>query len=330
MLLRELRLLGFERSYQTLTRELRRLGCARPARFASAAATSSRSSFSMSRARSCSSTGSSCAETPWGEPAYVLVGALSHSGRIRAVIGEGMDFARLVGALDGVLRRLGGTTRCWRTDRMATIVEPGSGRLRAEAAELAKHYGVTVSVCPRYRPQRKGVVEAAIRYLRPLLVAHRRRRRCRRRRRRSLDRWCSRSPTGAAAALTVAEKRRRSRCCRYRRRRTGRAVRRAGRRRERPGRVRGQPLQRPAGPGRPDGDGPRPGRRAGRCSSSPPPVSWSRPIAELPAGAGQLVRLPVHQAALERAVLAAFTTQPRCARKPNRPPSAEALAARRR
>jgi hypothetical protein len=26
---------------------------------------------------------------------------------------------------------------------MATIVEPGSGRLRAEAPELAKHYGVT-------------------------------------------------------------------------------------------------------------------------------------------------------------------------------------------
>jgi hypothetical protein len=46
----------------------------------------------------------------------------------------------------------------------------------------------------------------------------------------------------------------------------------------------------------------------------------------LPAGAGQLVRVAAHQAALERAVLAAFTTRPRCARKPNRPPSAEALA----
>lgn len=45
-----------------------------------------------------------------------------------------------------------------------------------------------------------------------------------------------------------------------------------------------------------------------------------------PAGAGQPVRSPAHQAALERAVLAAFTTRPRCARKPNRPPSAEALA----
>jgi hypothetical protein len=46
----------------------------------------------------------------------------------------------------------------------------------------------------------------------------------------------------------------------------------------------------------------------------------------LPAGAGQLVRLPVHQAALEQAVLAAFTTRPPCRRKANRPPSGEALA----
>jgi transposase len=48
---------------------------------------------------------------------------------------------------------------------MATLVEPGSDRLRPEAAELAKHYGVTVTVCPPPRAQRKGVVEAAIRYL---------------------------------------------------------------------------------------------------------------------------------------------------------------------
>ena len=46
----------------------------------------------------------------------------------------------------------------------------------------------------------------------------------------------------------------------------------------------------------------------------------------LPAGAGQLVRLPAHQAALEEAVLAAFTTRPPCRRKPNRPPGVEALA----
>jgi hypothetical protein len=40
-------------------------------------------------------------ETPWGEPAYVLVGALSFSGRCRAVISEGMTFPYLVDAIDG-------------------------------------------------------------------------------------------------------------------------------------------------------------------------------------------------------------------------------------
>ena len=49
----------------------------------------------------------------------------------------------------------------WRTDRMATIVEPGTGRLTVEAAKLAKHYGVEIAVCPPRRAQRKGVVEKA-------------------------------------------------------------------------------------------------------------------------------------------------------------------------
>jgi hypothetical protein len=78
----------------------------------------------------------------------VLLGALSHSGRIRGMADDGVDFAHLATALDGVLRRFGGATRSWRTDRMAAIVEPGSDRLRPEAAELPKQYGVTVAVCP--------------------------------------------------------------------------------------------------------------------------------------------------------------------------------------
>ena len=46
-----------------------------------------------------------------------------------------------------------------------------------------------------------------------------------------------------------------------------------------------------------------------------------------PAGAGRTLRLAGHAAALEQVVLAAFTTDRRCARKPNRPPGAEALRA---
>ena len=104
-------------------------------------------------------------ETPWGRPAYVLVGALSHSGRIRGVFSEAMSFAHLAAALDQLLRRFGGTPHSWRTDRMATFVYPGTDRLRLEAAELAKHYGASVAICPPKRPQRKGVVERGIDYL---------------------------------------------------------------------------------------------------------------------------------------------------------------------
>lgn len=76
-----------------------------------------------------------------------------------------MTFAHLIEALDGILRPIGGTPRSWRTDRMATIVYPGSNRLRPEAAAAAKHYGVMISVRPANRPQRKGMIERGIQYL---------------------------------------------------------------------------------------------------------------------------------------------------------------------
>lgn len=165
VLYREVLDLGFDRSYVTFVRELRTLGL-RP------------------RCEACRTGGHGVTtvvahepgeeiqwdwlelrETPWGEPAHVLVGALSFSGRCRAVISEGQTFAHLVEAIDGVLRRLGGTSRAWRTDRMATVVHPGSDRITAPFAQLAKHYRVQVWVCPARRPQRKGVVEAAIKYV---------------------------------------------------------------------------------------------------------------------------------------------------------------------
>src|SRR4051794_36485063 len=104
-------------------------------------------------------------DTPWGEPAYALVGALSHSGRFRAVLCEQMTFGHLAGALHEVLVGLGGTARVWRVDRMATAVIPGTDRLNPQFAQLAKHYGVDVVICPAHRPQRKGVVEAAIGFI---------------------------------------------------------------------------------------------------------------------------------------------------------------------
>lgn len=326
VLLRELRPLGFERSYPTLTRELRRLELRPVCEVCKRGGHRLTIELVHEPGEELQLDWLELAQTPWGEPAHVLVGALAHSGRIRAVLAEAEDFARLVAALDGLLRRLGGTARCWRTDRMSTIVEPGSGRLRAEAAELAKHYGVTVAVCPPRRAQRKGVVEAAIRYIErswwrsaqaatPALAQG------------SLDRWC----------VEVADERRRE----------GLTV----------------AAQAAAEPLLPLPPVPYPAElgveRVASSSAlvafegnrySVPPSLAGQTVAVLarlgeptlrvvssagvlvashrrvPAGAGQIVRTGAHEAALEQAVLSAFTTRPACARKPNRPPSLEALA----
>ena len=95
---------------------------------------------------------------------FVLLGTLPHSGRSRGVIAPATDQAHLVEAMDGVLRRLGGTARVWRVDRMATVVEPASGDVQASFAPVAKHYGASVVACPPRRGNRKGSVEAAVRF----------------------------------------------------------------------------------------------------------------------------------------------------------------------
>ena len=104
-------------------------------------------------------------DTPWRSRAFVLVGALSYSGRFRAWITASQDQPHLVEGLDAVLRRLGGTARRWRVDRMATVIVPGSDRIQPSFVGVAKHYGVGVDPCPPRRPNRKGVVEKAIHYL---------------------------------------------------------------------------------------------------------------------------------------------------------------------
>jgi hypothetical protein len=65
----------------------------------------------------------------------------------------------LIAAIDHVVRGLGGVSRVWRFDRMATVCDPGSGRVTASFAGVAKHYGVSVAICPPRRGNRKGVVE---------------------------------------------------------------------------------------------------------------------------------------------------------------------------
>ena len=264
-------------------------------------------------------------DVPWGEPAYLLVGALSHSGRFRGVLCEQMTFGHLAEAMHRVLVALGGTPRVWRTDRMATIVVPGTDRLTVDAAQAAKHYGAEIAVCPARRAQRKGVVEAAIKYttrswwrtatITTIAEAQA-----------SLDRWCvdvadqRKRPAGTVGEIGAAESLRALPHAAY------------------PAIIRVE-------------------RKASRSALvafeanhySVPPTHAARtvvvharvgePILRIlttageiiathhraPAGAGQTVRSSEHAAMLERAVLAAFTTEHRCRRKTNIPPGREAL-----
>ena len=103
--------------------------------------------------------------SPWGGTLYVLLGTLAHSSRVRAVICESMDQAHLVDAMDAVMRKLGGTTRDWRVDRLATVITPGTRDVQPSFVPVAKHYGAVVEPCPPRRGNRKGVVESSVRFI---------------------------------------------------------------------------------------------------------------------------------------------------------------------
>lgn len=165
VLYRELLDAGFERSYPTLVREIRRLGL-RPACLECRHRRGDGVTVEIDHpaGEEIQWDWLELHDTPWGEAAFVLIGALSHSGRFRAVFCEQMTFGYLAEAVHQVLVGLGGTARVWRTDRMATIVTPGTNRITTDAANMAKHYGAKIAVCPPNRPQRKGVVEAAVKY----------------------------------------------------------------------------------------------------------------------------------------------------------------------
>ena len=90
----------------------------------------------------------------WGKTAHLLVGSLAHSGKWRAALSPSEDQPHLVAALDRVSRELGGLTRIWRFDRMATVCEPGSGRVTASFA------GVASTTAWRWQSARRGAVTA--------------------------------------------------------------------------------------------------------------------------------------------------------------------------
>jgi transposase len=323
---RELLDAGFDRAYTTLVRELRRLEL-RPACLVCAQRRGSAVTVEIDHpaGEEIRWDWLELDITPWGEPAFVLVGALSHSGRFRAVFCEQMTFGYLAGAMHEVLVALGGTPQVWRTDRMATIVIPGTDRLTKDAAQIAKHYAVQVAVCPPRRAQRKGVVEAAIKYLTkswwrtaPVTTIGEAQS--------SVDAWSVRiadarqRPGGTVGELGASEPLAGLPAMAY------------------PAQITVQ-------------------RRASRSALvafeaneySVPPVHAGRIVTVLarvgepllrivsaageivaehrraPRGAGQTIRTSEHARQLETAVLAAFTTEQACRRKPNLPPGENAL-----
>ncbi|MCA1677870.1 MAG: IS21 family transposase [Actinobacteria bacterium] len=327
VLLRELGELGFGRSYPTLTRELRRLSL-RPVCFCCRRGGPDVTvEIEHPPGEELQFDWLELSETPWGEPAYVLVGALSYSGCFRCRFSEAMTGAHTIEALDWVLRGLGGTARRWRTDRMAGVVYPGTDRLLPEFCECAKHYGVAVDVCPARRAKRKGVVEAAIKYL-------------------TRSWWCSAAVATPAAAQTSAD-----RFClevsdrRPRGKQTVSELAAAEPLRSLPARPFPAQLRverRVSRSALVAFDGNRysvPSALVGevvevRARVGEPTLDLVSPAGivvachhRAPAGSGQLVRCSEHAADLERAVLAAFTTRPPCRRKHNRPPGQAALEA---
>lgn len=157
--------LGYDRSYQTFTRQLR----ARKLRphCEPCAGTKGRPSTVIEHPPG-EETQWDWLELPdppahwgWGSTAHLLVGSLAHSGKWRAFLAPAQDQAQLIAGLDAVTRNLGGLTKNWRFDRMATVCHPASGKVTASFAAVAKHYGVSVKICPPRRGNRKGVVEKA-------------------------------------------------------------------------------------------------------------------------------------------------------------------------
>ena len=264
-------------------------------------------------------------DTPWGEKAYVLVGALAHSGRFRAWFSDSDDQAHLVVGIDEVLRRLGGTARRWRVDRMATVVNPGTGRIQRSFAPVAKHYGVGVDPCPPRHGNRKGVVEKAIHYLtqrwwrtaRVASVAEAQA---------SVDRFCATvadarardgSTVGALAdaepLLALPEAPFPAEVLEVRTVAANALVSLWGNRYSvPPGLVGGHVQVRW-----------RLGTETFDLSAGGAVVATHRLA---PRGAQRTVRLPEHTAALANVVLGAFSTERPCRRKVNRPPSDAALA----
>jgi len=267
-------------------------------------------------------------ECPWDPTVEVsmLVGSLSHSSKTRGWLAYSQDQPHLIEGIDQVLRRFGGTAKTWRTDRMATVINPHTGKLQSSFAPVAKHYGVTVVACPPRRGNRKGVVEKNIDYVtqrwwRTLAASSLAEAQ------QDLDRFCAATgDTRRRGETTVGELANDERLL-------GLpeipfpATREATRIVAANALVALDGNQYSVSPGH-IGTQVTIRRRLGSTvleviSAAGRVIATHR---EVPRGRGRIVRLPEHAAALENVVLAAFTTDRPCPTKANRPASQAALA----
>jgi transposase len=268
---------------------------------------------------------------PWGGTAYVLLGTLPHSSRVRGVLAESLDQPHLIEAMHQVMQRLGGTARVWRVDRLATVIVPGTRDVQPSFAPVAKHYGAVVEPCPPRRGNRKGAVESSVRYVcgrwwRTMTATTPTQAQA------SLDRFCATTGDARArrgidgqtttvgalgdaepllalpgapypATVTVARTVAANATVAFR-----------GNRYSVPPGLLGVDVELR--------------HRLGTATVdivSPAGLLVSHRLA--PDGAGMIVRTPEHHTALEQVVLSAFTTDPPCERKGNHPPGPDALAA---
>ena len=157
--------LGYDRSYPTFTRQLRDRGLRPPCEQCRAAKGRAVTIIDHPAGEETQWDWLDLPDPPaswgWGSNASLFVGALAHSGRWRGLLAESKDQPHVIDALDQITRGLGGLTRVWRFDRMATVCHPATGRITASFAGVAKHYAVQVAICPPRHGNRKGVVEKA-------------------------------------------------------------------------------------------------------------------------------------------------------------------------
>jgi transposase len=321
----EVRRLGYERSYQRFTHELRQRGL-RP-HCEPCAGVRGRITTDIPHPPGAEIQWDFLElPSPWGPGSlHLLVGALSHSGRTRATFCESEDQAHVIAGIDRVLRKLGGTAAEWRFDRMAAVVYTQTGKPLPTFIAAAKHYGSTIAICPPRRGNRKGVVESrnhflAQRWWRTAAVADVAEAE------RDLDRFCAETgdelPRGETTVRVMAEREvlRPLPAAPYPATLTEERI------VTRTGRVAYDGNEYAAAPGLV-------GRRvtvrtllgSGELQVVTPDgqVVATHRIA---AGRGQVIATPDQLQAVELAVLGACSTETPCRRKENRPPSAEALA----